>query len=195
MILASASPRRRELLARAGLVFDVVPADIDETPLPGEDPATYVARIARGKAAAVAGECVIAADTTVTIDGLILAKAETEAEAIAMLARLSGRTHRVLTGYLVRGPGRSREARDVTSIANLVATEVDMIDFDPADYVASGEWRGKAGAYAIQGVGAALVRAIRGSVTNVIGLPLVEILRDLVLVGGPAASLARGAGV
>jgi septum formation protein len=188
LILASASPRRRELLARAGLVFDVVPADIDETPLPDEDPAKYVARISAAKAAAVAGDCVIAADTTVTIDGLILAKAESDAEASAMLARLSGRTHRVLTGYLVRGRG-------ATSIANVVATEVDMIDFDPADYVASGEWRGKAGAYAIQGVGAALVREIRGSVTNVIGLPLVEILRDLALVGGPTASLARGAGV
>jgi septum formation protein len=184
LVLASASPRRRELLARAGLAFDVIPADLDETPLGGEAPDKYVARIARAKHDAVAGadRVVVAADTTVTIDGLILAKAESPGEATEMLRRLSGRTHQVLTGFAVG------------AVTRVVATEVEMIAFDPADYVASEEWRGKAGAYAIQGVGAALVRAVRGSVTNVIGLPLVEVLAAL-QAHGIVASLARGAAV
>ena len=181
LILASASPRRRELLERAGVAIEIVPADIDETPLAGEPPAAYVARIARSKHDAVArpGRIVLAADTTVTIDGLVLAKAESPAEATAMLARLAGRTHQVLTAFVAGG------------VARTVATDVEMIPFDPADYVACDEWRGKAGAYAIQGVGAALVRAVRGSVTNVIGLPLVEVLE--VLRGlGVASRLAHG---
>ena len=181
LILASASPRRRELLERAGVAIEIVPADVDETPLAGEDPASYVTRIARAKHDAIAapGRIVLAADTTVTIDGLVLAKAETPAEATAMLARLSGRTHQVLTAFVAGG------------IARTVSTDVEMIAFDPADYVASDEWRGKAGAYAIQGIGAALVRAVRGSVTNVIGLPLVEVLE--VLAGlGVVAKLAAG---
>ena len=184
IVLASASPRRRELLARAGVAIEVVPADLDETALPGELPAAYVARIARAKHDAIAapGRIVLAADTTVTIDGLILAKAESPAEAHAMLARLSGRTHEVLTAFVCGG------------IARTVTTEVEMIAFDPVDYVASDEWRGKAGAYAIQGIGAALVRAVRGSVTNVIGLPLAEVLE--VLAGlGITAQLAKGSAV
>ena len=186
LVLASASPRRRELLERVGVPLEVHPADVDEAPEPGESPAAYVLRIARAKAAAVPrhpGQWVLAADTTVTIDGAILAKAATAAEATAMLERLVGRVHQVITAYVVLGNIR----REGT-----VTSDVAMIEFDVADYVASGEWRGKAGAYAIQGIGAALVREVRGSVTNVIGLPLVEVLETLRAIGAPTARLAAG---
>ncbi len=186
LVLASASPRRRELLERLGFQLEVRPADVDEDVLAGEAPAAYVARVAAAKAAAVVrapGQWVLAADTTVVIDDAILGKAATPPEAHAMLARLTGRTHQVLTAFVVQG-GVRRTA--------LVTTEVAMIDFDVADYVASGEWRGKAGAYAIQGIGAALVREIRGSVTNVIGLPVAEVLAVLREVGCPVPRLADG---
>src|SRR5690242_7253110 len=151
LILASASPRRRELLERVGLALEVRPADVDETPLPGEAPRAYVARVARAKAQALArpGAWVLAADTTVTIDGAILGKAADGAEAAAMLRRLSGRVHEVITAFTLLGDA----ARD-----EVVASEVELVALDEptiAAYVASGEWRGKAGAYAIQGIGAA----------------------------------------
>ena len=190
LLLASASPRRRELLERVGVPLEVRPADIDETPLPDEDPSVYVARIARDKAAAVArqpGQWSLAADTTVTIDGKILGKAESPAEATQMLQLLSGREHHVATAFCVRGDAGHRDG--------LVLSTVVMIEMSPtqiADYVASGEWRGKAGAYAIQGIGAALVREVRGSVTNVIGLPLVEVLEALTAVGAPSAKFTAG---
>jgi septum formation protein len=190
LLLASASPRRRELLERVGVPLEVRPADIDETPRPDEDPQAYVARIARDKAAAVArqpGQWSLAADTTVTIDGKILGKAESPAEATQMLQLLSGREHHVATAFCVRGDHGHRDG--------LVLSTVVMIEMSPtviADYVASGEWRGKAGAYAIQGIGAALVREVRGSVTNVIGLPLVEVLEALSAMGAPSAKLAAG---
>ena len=188
LILASASPRRRELLERVGLALEVRPADVDETPLPGEPPRAYVARVARAKAQALArpGAWVLAADTTVTIDGAILGKAADGAEAAAMLRRLSGRVHEVITAFTLLGDA----ARD-----EVVASEVAFVALDEptiAAYVASGEWRGKAGAYAIQGIGAALVREVRGSVTNVIGLPLAEVLAALRAAGGPTPDLARG---
>lgn len=194
LLLASASPRRRELLERVGVPLEVHPADVDEEPLPGEPPAAYVARVARAKALAVKrppGQWVLGADTTVTIDGEILAKAATADEAAEMLGRLSGRAHQVITAFTLVG--------DVDDAAfhrdGLVASDVVMIDMPPpvvADYIASGEWRGKAGAYAVQGIGAALVREVRGSVTNVIGLPLVEVLEALRAVGAPSARLADG---
>lgn len=190
LLLASASPRRRELLERVGVPLEVRPADIDETPRPDEDPQAYVARIARDKAAAVvrqAGQWSLAADTTVTIDGKILGKAESPAEATQMLQLLSGREHHVATAFCVRGDSGHRDG--------LVLSTVVMIDMSPeviADYVASGEWRGKAGAYAIQGIGAALVREVRGSVTNVIGLPLVEVLEALSVMGAPSARFTAG---
>jgi septum formation protein len=194
LLLASASPRRRELLERVGIALEVRPTDVDEEPRATEEPATYVARIARAKATAARrrpGQWVLAADTTVTIDGAILGKAATPDEAAAMLRRLSGRVHQVLTAFTIVG-----ERGDATVHHDAaVASDVVMIGMDDtvvADYVASGEWRGKAGAYAIQGIGAALVREVRGSVTNVIGLPLVEVLEALRAAGAPSARLAAG---
>ena len=194
LVLASASPRRRELLERIGLPIEVHPADIDERTQDGELPEAYVARIARAKAFAIArrrGHWVLAADTTVTLDGAILGKADTPEEATRMLQGLAGRTHRVLTAFVLVG-----ERDDKPCVREgLVASEVVMVDADAAtlaDYVASGEWRGKAGAYALQGIGAALVSAVRGSVTNVIGLPLAEVVAALREVGAPVPRLAAG---
>ena len=177
LILASASPRRRELLERVGISLEIRPAEIDETPLPRETPAAYVARIADVKAFAIvrpAGRCVLAADTTVTIDNAILGKAASPDEAAAMLRRLSGRVHQVITAFVLAGDtGIHRES---------VTTDVEMIELDApaiANYLASGEWLDKAGAYAIQGIAAAFVRAVHGSVTNVIGLPLAEVIEAL----------------
>jgi septum formation protein len=186
LVLASASPRRRELLERVGVPIEVRPADVDETPRHDEDPRAYVARIAdaKARAASAPGDIVLAADTTVTLDGAILGKAGDPAEAAAMLRRLSGRVHQVITAFAITGLA-----------TRTIATDVEMIELDDAaiaDYVASGEWRGKAGAYAIQGIAAAFVRAVRGSVTNVIGLPLVEVLAALREAGAPSAELARG---
>jgi septum formation protein len=194
LLLASASPRRRELLERIGLAIEVYPADVDERAQDGEDPAAYVARIARSKAIAIARRSdlwVLAADTTVTLDGAILGKADTPEEATQMLRRLSGRTHQVLTAFVLVGERDGKPCvRD-----GLVSSEVVMVDASAAtlaDYVASGEWRGKAGAYALQGIGAALVSEVRGSVTNVIGLPLAEVIAALREVGGPLPRLAAG---
>jgi septum formation protein len=193
LLLASASPRRRELLERIGLAFEVRPADIDERAHDGEAAAGYVTRIARGKASAVArrGAWVLAADTTVTLDGAILGKAETPEEASAMLHRLSGRTHQVLTAFVLTG---ERDGAPCVR-EGLVSSDVLMIELDAAtvaDYVASGEWRGKAGAYALQGIAAALVREVRGSVTNVVGLPLTEVVAALREVGAPLPRFAAG---
>ncbi len=194
LLLASASPRRRELLERIGLTLEVQPADVDERVLPNETPDVYVGRIARAKAIAVARRSdlwVLGADTTVTLEGAILGKAETPEEATKMLRWLSNRTHQVLTAFALIG---SRDDKTVVR-EGLVSTDVTMIDLDGgtlADYVASGEWRGKAGAYAIQGIGAALVRSISGSVTNVIGLPLAEVVAALREVGGPLPRLVAG---
>jgi len=194
LLLASASPRRRELLERIGLAIEVHPADVDESPQPGEAPDAYVARIARAKAIAIARRSdlwVLAADTTVTLDGAILGKAETPEEATKMLRWLSGRTHQVLTAFVLVG---ERDGKTCLR-EGLVSSEVAMVDCDAAtlaDYVASGEWRGKAGAYAIQGIGAALVSGVRGSVTNVTGLPLAEVVAALREVGAPLPRLAAG---
>jgi len=182
------------MLSRVGLLLELRPADIDETPHPDEDPAVYVRRLARAKAAAVTRhteEWVLAADTTVTLDNQILGKAESPEEAAKMLRWLSGRTHQVITAFCLVG---ERAGQPVLH-EGVVGTEVQMIELDGAmlaDYVASGEWRGKAGAYAIQGIGAALVAEVRGSVTNVIGLPLVEVLAALRAAGGPLPRFAAG---
>jgi len=172
LVLASASPRRRELLALLGLEFSVRPVDLDERALAGEAPAAHVRRLAREKAAAAAGEgeLVLAADTVVAVDGEILGKPSDAAEARRMLARLSGRTHEVFTGVALRQGGAApREAvavaRTAVRFAALTGAEIDW-------YVASGEPFDKAGAYAIQGLGALLVEEIEGNYTNVVGLPL-----------------------
>ncbi|MBN7795333.1 Maf family protein [Parahaliea mediterranea] len=179
LILASASPRRRELLRQIGVSFDVRAADIDETPQPGESPADYVCRMAREKAAAVAsgasGECaVLAADTTVVIDGDVLGKPRDALDGLAMLARLSGRTHEVMTAICL--------CRGEESSERLVVTRVTFatLDRDLCEaYLATGEPWDKAGAYGIQGLGAVLVDAIEGSYSNVVGLPLAETWRLL----------------
>lgn len=174
LTLASASPRRRELLARLGLVPDaVVPADIDETPLKGELPRDYALRMGREKALAVAGAgsvpgFVLAGDTVVAVGRRILPKTETEAEARACLELMSGRRHQVLSSVVLRAPdGSLRERIDETVVCfkRLSAEEI-------AAYLAGGEWRGKAGGYAIQGAAEGLIRWIRGSHSGVMGLPL-----------------------
>ena len=190
LVLASASPRRRELLERVGVAITVRPTDVDESVHPGEAPLVYVRRVAAAKAAAAlhrVGPWVLAADTIVVIDGVVLGKAADEDEAAAMLRRLAGRTHDVTTAVALHGP----EAVHTLE----VTTEVDVVALDEAaiaDYVASGEWRGKAGAYAIQGIAGALVRAVRGSVTNVIGLPLAEVVELLRATGAAEVGLACG---
>jgi septum formation protein len=171
LVLASASPRRAELLRLAGYRFTVSHADLDETPHPGEAPAAYVQRLAEAKAAAVAGRhpdaLVLGADTTVVVDGDILGKPVDAADAAAMLTRLQGRVHEVLTGVAVAGPGGRASAVAATRVwfAPMSAGEI-------ADYVASGEPMDKAGAYAIQGLASRYVERIEGSHPNVVGLPV-----------------------
>jgi septum formation protein len=191
LILASASPRRRELLARVGIFADIVPADIDEAVRPGEAAIAYAARLADEKASVIRlrhpQSFVLAADTVVEVAGEILGKAEGEAEAKGMLEKLSGTTHRVSTAYSILGPDAERR-RVVTTHVSLRALSAGEI----SDYVAAGEWRGKAGAYAIQGQAAAMVQSIQGSVTNVIGLPLAEVVEDLALLGAVKLSYRGG---
>jgi septum formation protein len=174
LVLASASPRRRELLARLGLTFRVVPADIDETPLPGERPVALVRRLAAAKAAAVAGDPVLAADTIVEVDGTILGKPVDADDARVMLRRLSGRAHHVHTGIAVRS-GERVQVDVATTVVTFVPLTPALVDW----YVAGGESLDKAGAYAIQGTGGAFVEHVRGSVSNVVGLPLTTVVRLL----------------
>lgn len=192
LILASASPRRLELLVRVGVDVEVLPAAIDETPHLAERPSACALRLATDKAAAAAalapGRWVLAADTVVEIDGIMLGKPADPLEAAAMLAQLAGRTHRVVTGYAIRGPDGASTARAVTTEVDFRELAQDDID----EYVASGEWRGKAGGYAAQGIAAAFVAAVRGSFTNVVGLPLAEVLIDLDRAGAIRAILSRG---
>ncbi|MGF7148926.1 septum formation protein [Sphingomonas zeicaulis] len=185
LILASASPRRLDLLARIGLTPDAVdPADIDETPLKAELPADYARRIAAAKAAAVAprhaGALVLAADTVVAAGRRILPKAEDEATARRCLDLLSGRRHRVLSAVTLidaAGTARHRLSTTIVTFKRLTAQEVDA-------YVAAGEWRGKAGGYAIQGSAEAWVRMLAGSHSGVVGLPLYETRALIEAAGG-----------
>jgi septum formation protein len=171
LVLASASPRRRELLAGLGLRFTIRAADLDETPLPGEDPGETVLRLAREKAAALAhpGELVLAADTDVVIDGEILGKPRDPEDARRMLARIAGREHTVLSAVALEEPGRNRRTSGMaTSRVRIAPLTPERI----AWYVATGEPLDKAGSYAVQGIGALLVEEIFGNYTNVVGLPL-----------------------
>lgn len=173
LVLASASPRRRDLLAQIGIVPDrIVSTDVDETPLPAEHPRICALRLARAKAAAVEapGCLVLAADTVVAAGRRILPKAENGADAHACLNLLSGRRHRVFTAVVLRsaaGRCSERTAVSIVTFARLTPQQIDA-------YVASGEWQGKAGGYAIQGRAAAFVRYLSGSHSNVVGLPLFE---------------------
>ena len=184
LVLASASPRRIELLAQVGIAPDrIVPADIDETPLKGETPPRLAERLARTKAGTVAvaepEAFVLAADTVVAVGRRLLEKPADEAEARRFLTLLSGRNHRVFTGVALKAPGRDTAVRVVETRVSLKPLSDDEI----AGYLATDDWRGKAGGYAIQGPAGAFVRRIVGSHPAVMGLPLYE-----------AVQLLRGAG-
>jgi len=178
LVLASASPRRSELLTQAGYRFRVHPAHIPEDPLPGEDPIVYVTRLAREKAEAVFRQlttaspkpeeiAVLGADTTVTIDNTILGKPADAADAARMLRLLSGRTHRVITGVALVTAAGVEVAAEATAVRFLTLSDAEI-----ADYVAGGEPMDKAGAYAIQGRAARWIPRIEGCYFNVMGLPL-----------------------
>ncbi|RII28067.1 MAG: septum formation inhibitor Maf [Geobacter sp.] len=176
IVLASASPRRTELMALAGIEFTVVPADIPEDALPGELPVEHVMRLSREKAQAVAakssGRFFIGADTVVVLNGEIMGKPIDEAEAYTMLSKLSGCTHDVITGFTVF------DQESGVCLSRSVQTEVifrTLGEQEIRSYIASGCPMDKAGAYAIQGGAAHFVRSICGSYTNVIGLPLAEL--------------------
>jgi septum formation protein len=187
LVLASASPRRRELLARAGLRFEVVPADVAEEPRPGEPPRALVERLAAEKAAAVRDRLparprrlVLGSDTVVVLGADILGKPRDPEHAVAMLRRLAGRTHTVWTGVAVAETGVGTLCvRSVESRVTLRAAE----DSELRAYVASGEPLDKAGSYALQGEGRRLVSRVEGSESNVIGLPLEETLALLAAAG------------
>ncbi|MGV8995446.1 MAG: Maf family protein [Parvibaculaceae bacterium] len=191
LILASASPRRLALLAQIGIVPDLVrAADLDETPLKNELPRAHAARLAREKAlniANVESYCfVLGADTVVACGRRILPKAETENQARECLALLSGRAHRVYTGVALVSPdGKVHERLSETRVTfkRLSAAEINA-------YVAGGEWQGKAGGYAVQGEAAAFIRALNGSYSGVVGLPLFEV-SALLAHAGISASVAR----
>ena len=176
LVLASASPRRAELLDAAGYAFTVDPADIDEAERPGESPEEYVIRVAAEKARMVAarrrepGEIVLGADTTVVVNGEILAKPADKSDATRMLARLSGTEHRVFTG-VVAISGAEEIAEVVSTRVRLLPLEADEIRW----YVETGEPMGKAGGYAIQGRAARFIDWIEGSWSNVVGLPVATV--------------------
>ena len=182
LVLASASPRRVDLLAQIGVTPDrILPADIDESPREKETPRLLAGRLAGGKAGVVAdaldgdeswrGAAVLAADTVVAVGRRILPKASTEDEALSCLSLLSGRNHRVFTGLCVRIVGEAGESLRIVetrvSFKHLSKTEIEA-------YLACGEWRGKAGAYAVQGRAAAFIEHLVGSYSAVVGLPLYE---------------------
>jgi len=175
LILASASPRRLDLLARIGVTPDaIVPADIDETVPKGELPRQHATRLAREKAEAVgrhhSDALVLAADTVVAVGRRILPKVEDEATLRACMKLLSGRRHRVLTGVALAIPHNGIRERLVETMIAMKPLSDEEVDY----YAAHGEWRGKAGGYALQGYGEVYVRHIAGSYSNVVGLPLAE---------------------
>jgi len=178
LVLASASPRRQELLRNAGIAFEVQPADIPEDPLPGEGAKECAERLASEKALAVARQrphdCVLGADTVVVVDGQLLGKPCDAADAARMLRLLSGREHQVITGVCLVVSGQWSAASETTSVtmSEISAKEI-------SDYVASGEPMDKAGAYAIQGVASRWIPRIEGDYSNVVGLPVALVWRML----------------
>ena len=174
LILASASPRRRQLLEMLGMEVEVRPSDIPEARRPGETPVGYAERLAREKALAVPGPLVLGADTTVVLDDHLFEKPADVADALRMLRQLQGRTHEVITSVALQANGALRQATDITAVT-----------FRPCDdgflraYIATGEPMDKAGAYGIQGYGAALVERIDGDFFGVMGLPVRLVLRLL----------------
>ncbi len=182
LILGSASPRRRELLAQIGVVpSGVRPADIDETPLRDELPRPYCMRIAKGKAAALApdpDEVILCADTTVAVGRRILGKPKDAAEAEAFLRLMSGRRHKVVTCVVVRSPDGIWQRESVTSLKMQQLSDAQI-----AGYLATNDWQGKAGGYGIQGPAGAFIPWIQGSYTGVVGLPLAETAQLLRHVG------------
>ena len=186
LVLASASPRRRELLARAGLAADVeLSAEIDETALKSEQPGALAQRLALAKAREISRQrsesYVLGADTVVGVGRRILPKPEDSVAAARCLALLSGRRHRVYTGVCVVAPGAEPKTRLVTSTVVFKR----LSEADVRWYLDSGEWQGKAGGYAIQGRAARFVRALSGSYTNVVGLPIFETIALLEGLGFP----------
>ena len=189
IVLASASPRRKELLASVGVHFNVVPSQAEERVLEGESPADHVLRLSKDKAVDVArrddvaGRFFVGSDTVVVRDADILGKPQDAEEAAAMLTSLSGRSHQVLSGYAIH------DRENGACIAGVASTTVrfkELTGAEIAGYIATGEPFDKAGAYAIQGIGAGMVLAIDGSYTNVVGLPLCEVLEVLLRLGAIA---------
>ena len=184
LVLGSGSPRRLELLAQIGIVpADIRPPDIDETPLRGELPRPYVIRMAREKAQAVpcgAGEVVLCADTTVAMGRRIMGKPENAAEAAAFLHAMSGRRHRVITAVAVKR-GEALFVKDVVTTVQMKR----LSNAEVNSYLASGDWQGKAGGYAIQGPAGAFIPWINGSFTGVVGLPIAEAAGLLTAAGYP----------
>ncbi|HEY6627736.1 MAG TPA: Maf family protein [Acidimicrobiia bacterium] len=190
LVLASGSPRRRALLETLRLDFDVEPADVDETRLPDEAPALYVERVARAKAETVArlDRLVIGADTTVVHEGRVMGKPGHPEEARAMLRRLQGETHEVLTGLAV---ARFDSELSIQAVVDVAMVEmVPMTEDEIADYVGTGEPMDKAGAYALQGMGGVFVRRVIGSPFTVMGLPI-HLLDRLMSAAGAGLSHFR----
>lgn len=190
LVLASASPRRRDLLAQIGIVPDAIePAELDETPRPRELPGPHAARLAHEKAEAVAARypdaCVLGADTVVACGRRILPKPAAAAEARRCLQRLSGRGHRVYGGVCIVGPDGTMRRRLVQTVVRFKRLEEAEIE----SYLASGEWRGKAGGYAAQGIAGTFIVKLVGSYTNVVGLPLYETMQ---LLGGEGYPIRFG---
>lgn len=184
LILGSGSPRRRELLAQIGVVADDIrPPDIDETPLEGELPRPYCARITREKVQAVqadSDDIVLSADTTVALGRRIMGKPESAAQAAEFLIALGGRRHKIITSVAIRR-GDQIWQRDVVSQAQMKRLSDDELNF----YLASNDWQGKAGGYAIQGPAGAFIPWISGSFTGIVGLPLAETAALLAAAGYP----------
>ena len=179
-ILASSSPRRRELLASIGVDFDVLPSHVPEEHQPGEAPEEYVARLSRDKAAAIAAQhpsrWIIAADTTVLLGDQLLEKPVDQSDAVRMLSLIAGRTHTVYTGVTLQNAGRAyHETRVAESEVRMLALPREDIEW----YVRTGEPMDKAGAYAVQGIGGMFIDSIHGSYTNVVGLPLAMLFQML----------------